>query len=641
LLDRAAARGVGATVGAARLAVSLLSVLALAGCNGSALVTVTATPSQDTFLAYRVALTSVELQTSSGKTALKVLPSGTTMDLSTLINVSEVVGVATASKATYTAATITLDYSNAQIIYDDGSVNGVALTPVGANGQALGQVSLTIDLDPADPLRIASKTTSRLAIEFNLQAMNRVNLSAKTVTVSPFVAASTLAIDSKTVRIRGALESANATDLQFTTNVMPFDGSVDGLGHLTVTPTDATTFEVNGTVSTGSAGMTQLAALSPGAFTVSYGTLTSTTTEKTETTLTDSASSTTTTSTAASDTASTTTVSTTSLVFSPTQVLAGSSVQGSGYDRVTGVVSARSGDTLTLEDATLVADDGTNSLISGTTLVDLGNNTAVTLFGQSTSDTHTLQQISVGSSIDAFGTVTTSGSTSATLDASAGRVRLDTSSASGLVNSSGTGVISLNLSKLGGRSVSAFDFTGSGAGASQYQVDTGDLSLTNATDASPIAVSGFTGVFGITSPNFTASALLDSTTLLAELVVDYGAGTAAPFVTYDSSSIDLDASNSNIGQRHQIEVGAQTVDIVGLSQDPLITPNSTAASNLFSIGHSSSGTIENFDTYDAFISKLQTELNGTTLVTGVTATGIYTVSTFAFEANSMTLFLND
>ena len=45
---------------------------------------------------------------------------------------------------------MTLDYSSAQIVYDDGSIDGVALTPLGANGQALGQVTLTLYLDPSN-----------------------------------------------------------------------------------------------------------------------------------------------------------------------------------------------------------------------------------------------------------------------------------------------------------------------------------------------------------------------------------------------------------------------------------------------------------------------------------------------------------
>jgi hypothetical protein len=62
---------------------------------------------------------------------------------------------------------------------------------------------------------------------------------------------------------------------------------------------------------------------------------------------------------------------------------------------------------------------------------------------------------------------------------------------------------------------------------------------------------------------------------------------------------------------------------------------------VFSIGHASSSKIENFETYPAFITQLQSELNGTTLATGMTAIGQYTASTFAFSANTITIFLNN
>jgi hypothetical protein len=51
--------------------------------------------------------------------------------------------------------------------------------------------------------------------------------------------------------------------------------------------------------------------------------------------------------------------------------------------------------------------------------------------------------------------------------------------------------------------------------------------------------------------------------------------------------------------------------------------------------------MENFNTYAAFITQLQTELNGTVLATGITAVGQYTVSTSAFSATSITVFLNN
>ncbi|HEY0802616.1 MAG TPA: hypothetical protein VGD54_17400, partial [Steroidobacteraceae bacterium] len=100
-----------------------LVLLAMAACGGSsAVVTLTATPSSDTFRAYRVGLLSVQLQKSNGKSAVMVLPTETTVDLTKLIDLSEVLGAPAIAKGTYTRAVITLDYSAAQIIYDDGSL---------------------------------------------------------------------------------------------------------------------------------------------------------------------------------------------------------------------------------------------------------------------------------------------------------------------------------------------------------------------------------------------------------------------------------------------------------------------------------------------------------------------------------------
>ncbi len=59
------------------------------------------------------------------------------------------------------------------------------------------------------------------------------------------------------------------------------------------------------------------------------------------------------------------------------------------------------------------------------------------------------------------------------------------------------------------------------------------------------------------APNFTASTLLDPTTIEAELVIDWSGGTAAPFSSFDSSSIVLDPATSNFGLRHQIQIGSQ------------------------------------------------------------------------------------
>src|SRR5271165_5096091 len=203
-----------------------LALLALAACNGTAVVTVTATPSTDTFIAYRVGLDSVQLQTSGGKKTLKVLPAGTTVDFVNLLDLSEVLGIPTAAKGTYTSAVIMLNYSAAQIIYDDGSIDGLPLSPVTTGGQAAGQIAVTANLDPGNPVKIAARQSSQVALNFNLAASNIVNVSAKTVTITPMFSASALPIDTKQVVIRGPLAGVNPSSLLFTTGLMPFGGTV-------------------------------------------------------------------------------------------------------------------------------------------------------------------------------------------------------------------------------------------------------------------------------------------------------------------------------------------------------------------------------------------------------------------------------
>jgi len=669
-----------------------LALLALAACNGSTVVTLTSVPSTDTFLTYRVGLVSIQVQNSNGRKMVQILPSNTTVDLAQLVNLSEVVGEATVTAGNFTQAIVTLDYSSAQIVYDDGSIDGIALTPQGASGQALGQVTLTLYLDPSNGLSIARKSSARLSLEFNLAASNIVNLAQKTVTVTPLMAASASQLDTKTVRVQGPLSgvtqsstSGSNTTGGYTSGIVPFDFGVSSAGSLGITPSTVTTFEINGVPAIGAGGLTQLAALSPGTTTVSFGALTTSTSGGTSSTsgtsstggtlicvdgaalttnangvsiCSDGSTPTTTAATTATDT-STSTTGTTSVSFAATQVLAGSSVEGSGFDRISGVVSARSGNTLTIEDGTLISSGGDNTFIPGSATITIGPNTAVTQFGAGSPQVNGTPLISVGSSINAFGTAGTSSSGGVTLDASAGRVQLGPSTASGIVTAQGTtgaaatGSLTLTLvsGTLSGRSLPAFDFSGTGtspgndASAAAYQVNTGALDLTNATVGSPVQVSGLIAPFGAaappTTPDFNATTLLDYTTINAALVLDWGGGTPAPFASYNSTQIVLDSLNGSIGARHEIDIGAQTVNIVGIASNPVIVPNATDTNTVYTIGHSVSGTFENFVTYSAFITQLQLELNGTTLVTGITAQGQYTTNTYTFSASTITLFLDN
>jgi hypothetical protein len=621
------------------------ALLGLAACNGAtAVVTMTSTPSTDNYLAYRVTLVSVDLLTSSGGSELAILPASTIVDFATLTNLDEVLGATKIPKGTYTSAVVTLDYTSSQIIFDNGSINGVQLVPIDVNDQPLGVAQITVTLDPNNTFGVASKGQALLAMNFNIGASNVVDLTNNTVLVTPMVAASALPIDAKQVAIRGPLQNVSnptttsTSSASFNLGAMPFNSTATatGGGVLSVVPTAGTTYEINGKPSVGTPGITALTALSSGTLAIAYGTLTATD-ETSSTSGTEEEDETT-----ADGVVEDSIATSTDVTFSATQVLAGSSVQGAGLDKVTGVVTARSGNTLALEDATLVGVNGTDTFILGTTTVTMGPNTVITEFGQG-AGAYTLAQVSVGSSIDAFGILTSQSSGNATMDASAGRVRLDLSTASGLVSAQGSGSVNLTLSQLGGRAVAPFNFTGSGASASPYVVSTGSLSLANSTAGAPVIVTGLTNSFAAASPNFTATTLLDPTTINAELILDWGVATATPFSTFDSSGIDLDIAAGGIGVRHEIQVGAQVTDLIGLSSEPIIVPttSTTAGNQIFTIGHSVSSTTESFDTFAAFVTQLQTELNGSALATNLTVVGQYSASTFTLTASSITLTLQN
>jgi hypothetical protein len=685
-----------------------LLLAALAACNGTAVVTLTSTPSTDTFLAYRVGLVSVQLQGSNGRNSVSLLPAGTTVDLARLVNLSEVVGSSSVKTGTFKQAVVTLDYTSAQIIYDNGTPEGVALTPLGASGQALGRVTLTLLLDPSSQMSVAAKSTTRLSLDFNLAASNVVSPTAKTVSVMPMMAASSVPIDSKTVRIRGPIGgNVNTTNAWYSSGIMPFDFSTAEGGSLGVTPTTGAIYEINGVPSSGTTGLTKLGSLSAGTMVEAFGTMTTSTstsnslfnnnnntTTPTETcsdgttpetlngvlTCADGSALESTNNTAFNNTASsetcsdgttpetlngvltcadgsmleststgatgTGTISTVS--FSATQVLAGSSVQGGGFDRVSGIVTGRSGDTFTIDDATLLTTSGANSLIFGTTTVTVGPNTLVTEFGEATPDTTGIAQISVGSLVYAFGTASAVSTTSARLDASAGRVRVGQTTASGIVTAQGSSgaTLTLNLSQLGGRSAAALDFAGTGSTPSTapaYVVSTGTADLANASAGQPVQVTGYPAPFGqasSTAGDFTEQSLfLDYTTINAVLALDW-TGTSTPFTSMNTAQLQLDAQNVGVGTRHMIQIGAQTFNIIG-GTDPLIQPSLTSGNTVFTIGHSVSGSYENFNTFAAFVTQLQTELTGSVVATGITALGQYASSSYTFTASSITLFLDN
>ena len=164
------------------------------------------------------------------------------------------------------------------------------------------------------------------------------------------------------------------------------------------------------------------------------------------------------------------------------------------------------GDSKVRDEIKLIAND---DFIAGNSTVNVAAATAVTAEGQSSATpAHTIAEISVGSLIDAFGTATKDNSGKITLDASAGRVRLDLTHVQGSLRGSGTGDITLNLKSIDRQPVSLFSFTGTGSGAdtdpTKYVVATGALNVSSFSVGELVLSIGFVNPFGKVPPDFNA-----------------------------------------------------------------------------------------------------------------------------------------
>jgi hypothetical protein len=438
----------------------------------------TITDAAGDFLAYKVKLVSLQLKKSDG-TLVETLPASTTVDFAQLIDLTEILSARQIPAGDYVAAQVTVDFTSATIMVDDGTGTGVAVKPVDSSGAALGQLQLMVRLDNKNDLKINAAKASRIAFDFNLLASNMVDLTAKTDTVSPTLVASVVPIDNKQMRVRGEISAVDTANSDYTVNVHPFhDNDGNKLSPLVVHTTDSTTFEINGKPFAGAAGLAQLATLPADTVAVAFGNL-----------------------------------QTSDQTFTATSVLAGSSAEGGGFDHIVGNVVARNGNTLTIHGARMDGhgggDNDDDDFIAGNSTVNLDAATAVTAAGQSSATpAHTIAEISVGSLIDAFGTATKDIFGKVTLNATRGRVRLDLTRVQGSLRGSGSGDITLNLKSIDRQPVSLFSFAGTGSGVdtdpTKYVVATGALNVSSFSVGELVLSIGFVNPFGKAPPDFKA-----------------------------------------------------------------------------------------------------------------------------------------
>ncbi len=487
------------------------------------------------FDSYSVDVVSLTLKKANGS-VVETLPVTPRVDFTDLVDLKEFVTAATIPNGSYVSGTMRLDFTNADIVVDVGGVPTHAVA-VDANGTALTTVDLDIQLDNRHQLTISPGKPALLELDFDLAASNTVDLTKTPVQVmvKPFIVASVDVADSRQARVRGPLVSVDTASGNYKVDLRPFNLASARLGEVTVHTTSTTEFEVDGTTYTGSAGVTAMAALAAGAPTAAYGTL-----------------------------------NVDQRSFTAERVHAGTSVASAQFDAIEGNVIGRVGDQLTVRGVTLVRRTGGVSFIRADTTLVVGANTKVTQDGE-LNNTLTTTALSVGQRVRAFGTESEATSGAVTLDATAGRVRMQLTHVLGTVKNASPGALTLDVSTIDGHRSSVFNFAGTSpslatdADPRNYEVATGNLSLNRMDVGSAARVFGFATPFGAAPPDFTARTAVDFRDVPALLSLGWGlSGTATPFLTLDANGLAIDNRNSGIGVRHVIAIGPAFVASDGL-----------------------------------------------------------------------------
>jgi hypothetical protein len=565
---------------------------------GTAMVSLTDQPGD--FVSYIVSVDSLSLTRSDG-TVVQTVPVATQVDFAQLVNLSEIVSADQVPAGAYTSAQLTLDYTNATIVVDTSS--GDVTVPAadilsGTTGQPLtGQLTLKLSLSSDQQLIITPGTVANLALDFNLLASNTVNLTANpiTVTVNPTLTASLTPDTTKQVHVRGPLVNVSTSASDFVVEVRPFEDQSNTTGQVTIATTGSTTYMINGTSYTGSAGLAQLDTLSAGTLTSTYGTW-----DRTAGTVT------------------------------ATQVLVGPSVEGTTMSSVAGTVLARSGDTLTIGNGLLYQPQGAGLNFQRQVSVTVGSGTTVTEEGQS--GPFTASDISVGQDVRMSGTMGSGSSGTPTLDATAGAAFLFPTTGIGLVAGTATGSVTVDLQQLGTADASALDFAGTGttsqqdATAASYRVSVpSSISTTSAGSGVAVAFTGFVTPFGSAPPDFAASTLINYGETHTLFDARWASpGTTAPFATLTGSELLLSQATLQASAQSSVRIGWVTVSASSLSSGLELVPDTTGtAQQSFAIVHVQSQTIDSFSTFDDLATALATDLTGTTGVLQVMAEGSY------------------
>jgi hypothetical protein len=601
--------------------------------NGTPVITFSTTPGP--FTAYLVEIDQIML-TRTDNTPVYPLLQPQIVDFTKLNDMPELFGTPAILEGTYTSAAITINYgaslyqAAAQIFID---VNGqsVAVSPVDSTGAAAGSVTYTVKFDPNHPLVITRGTSVPIDFNFDLSASSVLDTSTSpaTLTVHPFISASTLPNYTQPLRARGVYVTTDTVNNNnFTMNARSFfDTQGTPVGAVEIQTDANTTYNINGVPYKGAAGLAAVNALQINTIIEAYGTFGDLNNLKPN--------------------------------FVATQVYAGIAVENLLTDRITGTVSSRVGNTLHIHGAEVEARNfsipiGVAVNFQNDLTLTVADTTLVTVDGHPELPNVPNQYLSVGQQVDMEALAATDSSGNIIDDANGnptwsvanGLVRMIPTTGWGVLNAAPASGISANVITLGGYETVALTFTGTGSATGADSQQPAYLIDTTGVDTSALAAGalfrfdGLVPPFGSAPPDFTASSVTAGSATDQVMTVEWASnGTTAPFVTSNSSGLVVNIGSGGLGTTHLIQSGpvyiqssATTIDLTNPQVNPLIVAD-PALHGEFTIGNPTSTTgLAVFHDYTSFLSDLNTVLNGTNTIQKLVAVGKYNQATNTFTA---------
>lgn len=587
----------------------LLAVFMLGACNSEdadmasesekSTVYVSLTDADGDFLVYNVAVTSLSLTRNDG-VEVELLPQSSELDFVQYVELSELFTAAQIPSGIYTSGTITLDYTGADVQVENGGVAEPAVV-VDENGVPVMTLELEVKLSNSNHLLVKPGIPALLELDFDLEASHVIDLGTTpvTATITPILYANAQFEDGKTQRLRGPLDLVNVQESAYTINLRPFHRRTGDFGSIRIHTSNTTQFEIDGVVYTGAEGLTALANKGPGTATIALAEL-----------------------------------DVSERQFNASIVYAGSSVPGGELDGAKGVITARTGDTLTLHGALLIRTDGSVSY-SDVLTVTLGPDTQVT---RPVSGEGNLGKdaISVGQQVTVLGTAN-----GLQLDASNGWVRMGFTHVNATVLTVNGTELLLDVDNINRRRVSLFDFSGTGitpaddADPANYQVNITGLTLNSIAGGEPVRVSGFMNAFGLAPPDFAAWSVANFESARAVLDITWDNSTAA-FVSLDTSGIVPNLNDPLLGTRHHLRRGGISTDIAASGSTLTITSNASDF-GLYVIRTPEALTV--YADFDSFIAALTVELDGSVGVNRLHAAGDYDAASDMLDAHRLVVIL--